>query len=198
MSAKNKEKKEKSNELVRMEFGFPTFGKNFPAFGATPFTMMRRFMDDMDRLFVDFNTMKPTALETRFPFPSLGEFEEEMWAPKIEVHKNNGDMKVRAELPGMNREDIKVEVADGALTLSGERKEEREEKKEDFFRSEFNYGSFYRRIPLPEGTKPENATAKFDNGVLEITVALPVAEPKAGRIEIQAGAEAPKAAAATT
>lgn len=196
MSTKNKDKKEKSNELVRMRFGFPTFDQNLPAFGTTPFTMMRRFMDDMDRLFVDFNNFKPTALETKTPF--WGEFEGEMWAPKIEVRKNNGDMTVRAELPGMKREDIKLEIADGALTLSGERKEETEEKKEDFYRSEFNYGSFYRRIPLPEGTKPENATAKFDDGVLEVTVALPVAEPKAGRIEIQSGAEAPKVAAAAT
>ena len=197
MSTKNKEKKEKSNELVRTEFGFPTFGKNFPTFGATPFTMMRRFMDDMDRLFVDFNNMKPTAFDKKFPLPTWGEFEGEMWSPKIELHKNSGVMTVRAELPGMKREDIKVEVVDGALTLSGERKEETEEKKKDFYRSEFSYGSFYRRIPLPEGTNSENATAKFNNGVLEVTVTLPVAEPKPGRIEIQTGTEAPKVAAAT-
>ena len=83
MSAKNKEKKEKSNELARTEFGFPTFGENFPTFGATPFTMMRRFMDDMDRLFVDFNTMKPTVFDKKFPLPTWGEFEGEMWSPKI-------------------------------------------------------------------------------------------------------------------
>ena len=197
MSTKNKDKKEKSNELMRPGFDLPTFA-NFPTFGATPFTMMRRFMDDMDRLFVDFNYPKPAPFETNFPFAGFADFEREMWAPKIEVHKNNGDMTIRAELPGMKREDIKVEVADGALTLSGERKEETEEKKEDFYRSEFNYGSFFRRIPLPEGTRPENATAKFDNGVLEVMVTLPVAEPKAGRVEIQAPAEPPKVAAATT
>ena len=90
-----------------------------------------------------------------------------------------------------------VECADGFLTLSGERKEETEEKKETLYRSEFNYGSFYRRMPLPKGVKPEDAKAKFENGVLEINIAVPVVETSPGKIEIQAGTtEAPKVAAA--
>jgi HSP20 family protein len=190
MSAKNKEKKEKPNALVRTD-------PDYPAFGTTPFTMMRRFMDDMDRLFVDFNNFRPAMFETKFPFPAWSEFEGEMWSPNVEVRKNNGEMTVRAELPGIKLDDITVEIADGALTLSGKRKEETEEKKQDFYRSEFSYGSFYRRIPLPEGTKPENATAKFENGVLDITVALPTGETRSGRIEIQTGTEPKKAASAT-
>ena len=141
--------------------------------------------------------MIPAFDTSELALPEWPEFKEKVWSPKIEVLKNNGEMTVHAELPGMKREDINVEIADGALILSGERKEENEEKKEGFFHSEWSYGSFYRSIPIPDGVKPENATAKFDNGVLEVKIAVPAAESNARKIEIQAvEPEAPKAVAA--
>jgi len=95
---------------------------------------------------------------------------------------------VRADLPGLTKDDVKVEVADNAITIEGERKGEKEEKGEGFYRSERSYGKFYRRLPVPEGANAGNATATFNNGVLEIT--MPAAkhlEQKSRRLEISEG-----------
>ena len=200
MSGKNnKQKKSKDTSLMRRQSDTPTFGTGFPFSGTTPFNMMRRFMDDMDRLFEDFGGFRKTPFfeATELAFPEWSEFEKNVWSPKIEVHKHNGEMTVRADLPGLKREDINLEIADGALTLSGERREESEEKKQGFYRTERSYGSFYRSIPVPETVKPENATAKFDNGVLEVKIAVPALESNDRKIEIQAAEpEAPKAVGA--
>ena len=197
MSGKNnKQKKSKETGLMRRQSDTPTFAAGFPFSGTTPFNMMRRFMDDMDRLFEDFGGLRKTPVfdTTELAFPEWPEFEKDAWSPQIEVRKHNGEMTVRADLPGLKREDINVEIADGSLVLSGERKEESEEKKEGFYRSERSYGSFYRSIPVPETVKPENATAKFDNGVLEIKITVPAAEPNNRKIEVQGTEhEAPKA-----
>jgi HSP20 family protein len=201
MSGKNKEKKNKSTDLVRRPMDAPAIPGSFPFFGATPFTMMRRFMDDMDRLFDDFGGLRtsPYFEANELAFPVWDEVEKAMWSPQIEILKRNGKMIVRADLPGLKLEDIDLEITDGALTLSGERHEESEEKKEGFYRTERSYGSFYRSIPLPDSVKPENATANFANGVLEVTIAIPAAEPNARKIEIKASEpEIPKVAAATT
>ena len=195
----NKQKKNKDAELMRRASDTPAFGTGFP-FSGTPFSMMRRFMDDMDRLFEGFAgaRMTPAFDATKFAFPEWSEFEKTMWSPKIEVLKNNGEMTVRADLPGLKREDIDIEITDGALVLSGERKEKSEEKKEGFYRSERSYGSFYRSIPVPEAVSPENAKATFDNGVLEVKIALPAAESNSHKIEIQAPEpEVPRAIGAT-
>jgi HSP20 family protein len=201
MSGKNnKGKKNKETGLMRRQSDTPAFGTGFPFSGTTPFNMMRRFMDDMDRLFENFGGLRRTPFfdTAELAFPEWPEFEKNMWSPKIEVLKHNGEITVQADLPGLKPEDINVEIADGALILSGERKEESEEKKEGFYRSELSYGSFYRTIPVPETVKPESATAKFENGVLEVKITVPASEPSTSKIQIQAGEqEAPKAVAAT-
>jgi HSP20 family protein len=145
---------------------------------GNPFQMMRRFTRDMERLFEDFGGFNfPNFFQTDFA-PFRMELDNGAWMPQIEVLQNNGQFKVRADLPGVTKDDVKVEVTDELLTISGERKEEKEEKQEGFYRSERSYGSFYRQIPLPEGATTENATATFQNGVLEITIpALKVAAP---------------------
>jgi HSP20 family protein len=120
------------------------------------------------------------------------------WVPRIEVLKHNGELTVRADLPGMTKENVKVEVTDEALTLSGERKEEKEEKRAGYYRTERNYGSFYRRIPLPEGTNTDKAVATFKNGVLEVTMQVPKTVPRIRQVEIKEGEkEIAKAKAAT-
>ena len=91
---------------------------------------------------------------------------------------------------------MKVEVVEGALVISGERKEEQEEKGEGFYRSERTYGSFFRRLPLPEGVKSEEAAATFKNGVLEVTIPAPKREPTGRTLEIKEAAEAPTVAKA--
>jgi HSP20 family protein len=89
-----------------------------------------------------------------------------------------------------------VEVTDGHLAISGERKTEAEEKKEDFYRCEREYGSFYRAVPLPEGVKLEDVKATFSDGVLEVSLPLPAkAEAKVRKVEIQEAPQAAKTAA---
>ena len=196
----NKEKKNKPTDLMRRQTDLQMMENRSPFFGITPFATMRRFMEDMDRMFEEFGGLRTTPFfQNQLGFPQLTEFEKGMWSPQIEVLRNEGELMVRADLPGMKLEDINLEIADGELNLSGERKEESEEKKEGFYRSERSYGSFYRSIPLPEGVNAENATAKFENGVLEVKIAIPVSQ-STNKIEIKAGSPEPppKAVAAST
>jgi len=164
---------------------------------GNPFQMMRRFTQNMERLFEDFQG---------FSFPNvfgedLAQFRMDVgtraWMPQIEVRQNNEQFTVRADLPGLTKDDVKVEVTNDFLMISGERKEEKEEKREDFYRSERSYGSFYRQIPLPEGAKTENAAATFVNGVLEITIPAPKVAAPTRKVEIKeaAGEKSAKAAA---
>ena len=161
---------------------------------ADPFRMMRRFTKNMERFFEDFGGFNfPTVFKTDFA-PFRMEFENVEWVPQIEVLHNNGQFMVRADLPGLTKDDVKIELTD-VLTISGERKEEKEEKREGFYRSERSYGSFYRQIPLPEGAKTENAAATFHNGVLEITIPAPKVEPSTRKLEIKEPTEAKSAKA---
>ena len=160
---------------------------------VNPFRMMRRFTQDMERLFEEFQGFSfPNFFSTDFP-PFRMDLEKGKWMPQIEVRQNNGKLTVRADLPGLTKDDVKVEITDDLLTISGERKEEKEEKREGFYRSERSYGSFYRQIPLPEGAKTENAAATFHNGVLEITIPAEKVEMPARKLEIK---EPPKEKAA--
>ena len=152
---------------------------------ANPFQMMRRFTKDMERLFENFGGVSfPTFFKTDFA-PFQMEFGKVEWMPQIEVLHNNGQFMVRADLPGLTRDDVNVEITDDLLTISGERKEEKEEKREGFYRSERSYGSFYRQIPLPEGVKTETAAATFRNGVLEITMPAAKVEPSTRKLEVK-------------
>ena len=151
---------------------------------VNPFQMMRRFTSDMERLFEEFNGFTfPTFFKPEFE-PFRMEFETGEWMPQIEVLQNKEQFMVRADLPGLKKDDVKIEVTNDFLTLSGERKEEKEEKREGIYRSERSYGSFYRQIPLPEGAKTENAVATFVNGVLEITIPAPQIAAPTRKLEI--------------
>ena len=162
---------------------------------ATPFSFMRRFATDMERLFEEFQGFRFPSLFGREFFPFTREFEHVGWVPEIEVLQNEGNFIVRADLPGMKKENVKVEITENVLTLSGERKEEKEEKREGYYRSERSYGSFYRQIPLPEGAKTETAKAEFNDGVLEVTMQAPARQPQKRLLEVKQGEEAAKAKA---
>ncbi|HEX8844734.1 MAG TPA: Hsp20/alpha crystallin family protein [Pyrinomonadaceae bacterium] len=152
---------------------------------GSPFTFMRRFSEEMDRLFGDFGFGRGLS---RF-----GELESSIWSPQVEVFERGGQLIVRADLPGLTKDDINVDIREDALVIRGERREEREEDEEGYYRTERSYGSFYRQIPLPEGVKSENANATFRNGVLEITMEAPErAEPQRGsrRLEIREDTQA--------
>jgi HSP20 family protein len=121
---------------------------------------------------------------------------EGAWNPEIEVFEKDKRLFTRIDLPGLKKEDVKVEVTDGYLAISGERKREEEEKKEQFYRCEREYGSFYRAVPLPEGVKLEEVKATFADGVLEVSVPLPAkAEAKVRTVEVKEVPKAAKAAA---
>ena len=156
---------------------------------ANPFGMMRRFTKDMERLFNDFEEFRFSNFFKDFPPFRMEDFDRVEWVPQIEVLQTNGQLMVRADLPGLTKDDVKVELTDDMLTLSGERKEEKEEKRENYYRSERNYGSFYRQIPLPEGAKTEDAAATFRNGVLEITMPAPKVETSTRKLEIKEPSE---------
>jgi HSP20 family protein len=148
----------------------------------------------MERLFEDFHGFTfPNFFKTDFA-PFRMEFDNVAWVPQIEVLQNNDQFTVRADLAGLTKDDVEIEVNDEFLTISGERKEEKEEKREGFYRSERSYGSFYRQIPLPEGALTENATATFVNGVLEITIPATKVTTPARKLEIKE----PKAAKSAT
>jgi HSP20 family protein len=105
-------------------------------------------------------------------WPGLRESEGAYW-PAVDISERDGKLIVRADLPGMNKDDVKVELSDGNLVIEGERKREHEEESKGFRRYERTYGSFYRSIPVPEGANLDEARAQFRNGVLEVSIPVP-------------------------
>src|SRR5438128_4914503 len=95
------------------------------------------------------------------------------WAPQLELFQRGNDLVIRAELPGLTKDDVDVEITEKMMTIQGERHQEREEDREEWYRNERSYGRFYRSVPLPEGAIVDSAKAQFKNGVLEITVQAP-------------------------
>ncbi len=112
---------------------------------------------------------------------SPGLWPGEYWFPQIEVFQRDDEFVVRADLPGLRREDVTVEAADDALTIHGERRSECEQSGRGFYRSERSYGSFHRRIAIPEGVDVDSATARFKNGVLEVTMRAGAPPTERGR-----------------
>lgn len=156
-----------------------------------PFALMRQMTEELDRLFEDIPFAGFTVPALRTPFA-----ERTDWMPQIEVFEKDGRLVTKADLPGLKKEDVKVEVTDGRLAISGERKTEVKEEKDRFYRSERQYGSFYRSVPLPEGVKLEDVKATFAEGVLEVSVPLPAAPQSTVRtIEVQDGQKAATPAA---
>lgn len=157
-----------------------------------PFTTMQRLSEEMDGLFENFG-LRPLGFGRRLSFPfspgaasRLAESGQALWSPQIEVFERDNQLKVRADLPGLKKEDVNIDIEDDNLVIQGERKSEHEEKREGFYRSERSYGSFCRTIPLPEGVNPDEVKANFENGVLEVTIPTPQQpERQSRRIEIQ-------------
>ena len=142
--------------------------------GSFGFPWFRRMSRDLDYMFHRFGMERPFFEAT----PSA-------WAPDVEILQKNNMFILRADVPGLKKEDITVEVTDDNIILHGERKHEKEEKGEGYYRSERTYGSFYRAVPLPEGAKVEGAKATVHDGVLEVTMPLEKVEEKKRRLEIK-------------
>ena len=108
------------------------------------------------------------------------------WVPAIDLVERDDQLVLRADLPGLDRDDVSIEVKDNVLTVTGERKAEHEEKAEGFHRVERAYGTFSRSLTLPEGIDADAVTAEFDKGVLEVRIPKPE-ERKPHRVQIGAG-----------
>jgi HSP20 family protein len=150
--------------------GIPMAPADF--FRMNPFSLMRRMTEELDRTFREVSGSGPS---------------ESVWAPAIEVAQQDKNYVVRAEVPGLQPNDVKLEITDDAIVIQGERKVEKEENKSGVHVTERHYGRFYRAIPLPEGAKADEASAKYENGVLEITVPTEEQRNRRREIPIQAG-----------
>jgi HSP20 family protein len=110
------------------------------------------------------------------------------WVPPIDLVEAEDHFLLKADLPGLGEDDVSIEVQDGTLRISGERKAERESRERGWYRIERSYGSFSRSLTLPDGVDPEAIAAEFDRGVLSVRIPKPE-ERKPRRIEIKAGTQ---------
>jgi HSP20 family protein len=203
------------------------YGASSSSAGSNPFALMRRMMEDMDRIFSDFGFTTPdmfgSSLLSSGVSPSSGQRSVgagssgtsnrstaqgaqqglaragqgrqlqqstfgNLWAPQVEVFERGTNFVVRADLPGLSRENVDVELDDDALIIRGERQSDVEDEDQGFYRSERSYGSFYRAIPLPEGIDVTGCNATFRDGVLEVTLPKPPQQPsRARRIDVRGG-----------
>lgn len=169
-----------------------------PALMSNPALMTRAFMSnplafadamtqEMDRLFSTMGSElvtqgRQTGSGARGRGPTR-------WIPAMEVRQRDDDLVVHADLPGLTPDDVHVELENGVLTISGERREASEDRQEGRYHSERSYGAFSRSIALPEGIDEDQVNARFEHGVLEVTVPIPKQQQQRGRrVPIQSGA----------
>lgn len=126
----------------------------------SPFKGIVDLKKEMDKIFEDFFGRK---------FPVLSE-EEFSFAPAIDLSETDNEVIVKAAIPGVDKKDVSIKIADNLLTIKGEVKKEAEEKKKNYYRQEIAYGAFSRTIQLPADVKSEEAKANMKNGVLEIVI----------------------------
>jgi HSP20 family protein len=127
---------------------------------------MRRFSEEMDRAFA-------SAFDR-----------ERGWYPAIDVREKDGNLEIAGELPGMSKEDVKVECTGEGIVIQGEKRQEHEETKGGVHRSERSYGHFHRMVPLPQGAEVDKAKAEFMDGVLHVRVPIPENKQKRRQIPI--------------
>lgn len=122
----------------------------------SPFAELERIRREFDRLLED---VLPTTAER-----------EEILAPPVDIYETDSEVVVKAEIPGVKKEDIDVTIKENSVHIRAERKEEREEKTENVHRIERFYGRIERVVPLPAEVKPEEAKAEYKDGVLEVRI----------------------------
>ena len=125
-----------------------------------PFRDVVSVQDEMNRLFEDIFGHRPARVHS-----TNGD-----WNPSVDVTENKDSLVVKAEMPGMNKDDVKISVQDNVLTLKGEKKQEKEEKEADHHRIERSYGSFCRSFQLPTTVSTDKIKANYKDGVLSITL----------------------------
>jgi HSP20 family protein len=146
-----------------------------------PLVDLARWERDMERMFDDFwgRRMRPWWPE-RWSMPAALEISP----PAVDLYEEKDEIVVKAELPGMDKDNIEVNLSDHSLTIKGEKKKEEETKEENYYKSERSYGSFVRSIELPIEVQSDKVKATFKNGVLEVR--LPKSEQaKAKEIKVK-------------
>lgn len=141
-----------------------------------PFRELANLQERMNRLFSDWR-IRPTW--------ESEEIGQGSWIPPVDIYETADAVVLKAELPGISKDDINVEVKDNTLTLRGEKKFEKEVKEENYYRVERSYGTFQRSFSLPSTVQQDKVKAKFKDGILEIT--LPKAEeakPKQIKVDV--------------
>jgi len=140
----------------------------------SPFRDIFAIQNEMNRIFDDLVTRRREE----------GDVEGGVWAPFLDISETKDEIVVKAEIPGVEKEDIKLSITDNVLVLKGEKKMSREIEEENYHRIERVYGSFYRSVELPSRVNTEGIEAKFENGVLEVRI-VKAEESKVKEIEIK-------------
>lgn len=141
--------------------------------GSTPWQELRDLREQMDRI-----------IQSTFRGGPSGATME--WAPPVDITEKDGDLVLTAELPGIKKDDIEVEIENNVLTIRGEKKGEREERGEQGYIYERQFGSFTRSFTLPRAVDPSQIRARFENGVLTVTMPK-AAEARGQRVTIEEG-----------
>lgn len=126
-----------------------------------PFRDMMTLREKMNRMFEDVFAGRSEDKE----------LSASTWAPAVDIFETESELMMTVEVPGIDEKDIEIKIEDNTLTLKGERKFEKETKKENYHRIERSYGSFYRAFTLPNSIDPDKIQAEHENGVLKITMA---------------------------
>lgn len=187
--ARERSKNKEENQAIepRRSSALSTW-ESWPA--VSPFGMMRRLSDEMDRMFDRmFEGYGFPGTSSLSSWTGTGRF-----SPSVDIFERDGKLVIRADVPGLSKDDLKVDITEDSVLLEGERKYEHEKREEGMYRSERGYGQFRRQIPLPEGVKTDSAAATFKNGVLEITMEAPQLGKSRRRIQIEESESGSKAA----
>ena len=157
------------------------------AFMSNPFAFADAMSQEMDRLFSTAGgDLVSTGRQTGSGARGRGPMQ---WVPAMEVRQRDDALVIHADLPGLKPDDVQVELDNGVLTISGERQDSSEDRQEGRYHSERSYGAFSRSIALPENVDEDQVNARFENGVLEVTVPIPQQQQQRGRrVPIQSGA----------
>lgn len=153
-----------------------------PQFLLDPFSMFRSISEEINRMATPFAGRSTNG--SREGSGTLA-----AWIPTIEIEQRDGKYIVSAELPGIEEGDVTVEVNDDMLVLQGERQYKHEETEAGIRRTERRYGQFYRAIPLPDGVDPNQAEARINNGVLEVSLPLTQAQNERKQIPVTTGGQ---------
>src|SRR5262245_42681176 len=171
MARDRERNRQESSAIEPRQGGGISRPESWPTFH--PFGLMRRFADEMDRMFDNFGFSR---------FGAMSPWRGERFLPEMDMFERDGKLVIRAELPGLTKDEVTVDVAEGSIVIKGERKYEHDKHEEGIYRSERSYGQFYREVPLPKGVKAESATGTFKNGVLEIAFEAPDVSKKHRRV----------------